>query len=298
MSSEKRGRNRGVRLTKEATELIAEQLLNKWLSNHKDAKLTREARAELMGVSLATSDRVLTEQVVDRATILFVFKNLELSWNDNYLVPKNEEENKAPTSDAQPSSGAQLIESIRELDAQRKHALYRLRWAKLSVALVLIALASFVAYTSTQRFKQWEANEAFTYGTMAYHRGDYEEAKRRLAIVYRSADDKDSAGTLASALRLAGDIEAEEGNLEVAIQKYETCATIWRNLGHPEACAALYEVIGDAQTQLGQYDQAKINLNLALAECRSMKDSVGTAMALRDIGSLCFMGMQSCPVRV
>jgi tetratricopeptide (TPR) repeat protein len=54
----------------------------------------------------------------------------------------------------------------------------------------------------------------------------------------------------------------------------------------PNAFPALHEAIGDAQTQLGQLDSAQTNLTLALNGFRQMKDSVGIAMAMRDLGSI------------
>lgn len=283
---QKKSRNRGVRLSSDATELIGQRLLDKWMSNHHDAKLTREARAEYMGLSLATSDRVLNGDVVDRATILLVFKNLGLPWNEEYISSKTEEDQYDPESQSNSYAIDPILAAIQKRDPPRRVPLLTHRRQRILFAAVSIVILLLFSYYANKRYKQWEINEAFIVGSQAYQQGNYAEAKRKLSTIFKSAYDEDSAGSLASALRLAADIDSQEGNLSEAVKKYESSLIIWRNMRRPNAFPALHEAIGDAQTQLGQLDSAQTNLTLALNGFRQMKDSVGIAMAMRDLGSI------------
>jgi len=74
MSIAAKPRERAVRLTAEAREALRQALNACWHQSGAPGRLTREARADLMGVSIATANRILDGEGVDRSTLTNVFQ--------------------------------------------------------------------------------------------------------------------------------------------------------------------------------------------------------------------------------
>ena len=89
-----RSRKRAVQLTPEAIESLKDALLIKWQGDRRLGKLTRETRAEILGLSVATADRVLSGKGADRSTLILAFRSVDLPWDDDYCaVVQKEAEN-------------------------------------------------------------------------------------------------------------------------------------------------------------------------------------------------------------
>src|SRR4051812_4110967 len=84
MNGQEPSRRRAVQLTPEALNNLKCALSEKWHLEERPGKLTREARAEILGISIATAERVLTGKGVDRPTLTLAFRNVGLSWHESY----------------------------------------------------------------------------------------------------------------------------------------------------------------------------------------------------------------------
>src|SRR5690349_946323 len=84
---QKQTRRRAVRLRPDALELLKATLAQTWAKNPGPGKFTREEKANLLGVSVATSQRILKGEGVDRPSLTLAFKNLGLEWEDSYCEP-------------------------------------------------------------------------------------------------------------------------------------------------------------------------------------------------------------------
>ncbi|RYG73002.1 hypothetical protein EON77_12250, partial [bacterium] len=69
-------------LTPEGLSLVQDTLLERWQSGASSGKWTRETRAGLLGLSVATSEKILSGGAADRGTLALAFKNLGIDWDE------------------------------------------------------------------------------------------------------------------------------------------------------------------------------------------------------------------------
>ena len=281
MSETNKSRNRARKLKPEATALLKRTLIETWQGSQSEGKYTRLARAEMLGIAIATSDRILSGQGVDRATILHAFKNLGLGWDESYLesehliikdLPETVQDLKTRVD-----SNTVFLKTSNVWDRRHKYFV-----AGGLCIVLLLPIATFFHFKTRIR----KADEAFLAGTKAYHSGDYQVAKKSLSTTRESAFAEDSASELASTLRLAGDLAMVEGHFSDAKEKFLAILLIRRNLRQPQTFPAIYDAIGDAETQLGQYELAEKSLGLALKGYEKQNDMTGIAMVSREFGTL------------
>lgn len=279
----------------EAIYLLNQALSDRWRLESKAGKLTREVRAELLGVSVVTMERLLSGGGVDRTTVRHAFNSLGLSWSDELLQP----------SGSSPEQPIVIVEpeqvEVIELAAETRPKLSVRQIsvvALLASALVPIGLLSLATRTETLHRKSGDVaqsdaswrkdfNSILGDGTTRYNQGRYDEARVAIDQAVSIARTHRSADTLASALRMSGDLANSQGSLMQAKDCYTEALGLWKVLNNDVSKPAVEEALGDVETKLGEFDEARQDLMISLAGFRSSHEQAGVAMASRDLGSLC-----------
>ncbi len=290
-------RKRAVRLTPEALILLNRGLVEKWQDDRQPGKLTREARAEYLGVSVATSERILAGKGVDRSTLSHAFRCLGLAWDESccepLVKPPLPEPKDTPSPVPEPVSPAASRKSPHRAAQELK------TWG--SGILFVVAVSGALGLAAWKLPApappvvrgEWakEFNVAFSAGMDLFHAGRYAESRKQLDAAIEIARRYDSASSLSSALRLAADLDLARGSLHAARQGYKEAAGIRVRIADGPTVPALFEALGDVETRLGDFKNAKASLNMALVGFRKYDDRVGVAMASRNLGSL-YYGMK------
>lgn len=282
MDNRRSVRNRAVRLTPEGLELLKAGMVRAWESDPNRSKLTREARADILGVSLGTADRIMKQQGVDRSTLSLTFKKLGLTWDDRFceLVSRGKGEPEEPSADH--SSATLTRTPFRQRPWRR---------ALLAVGGVLaLVLAVALTQPPTPESKESIRHSGFlenlTAAEQAYHKADYAAARYHLAQVLTFVEENPKAPELSLALRLAGDVASSEGKYTEALNSYRDALVIRRRTNRqPNTIPPLLEAIGDTELKLQNYESATGYFSECLQGYKSMGDLGGQAMALRGLGS-------------
>ena len=301
MNVPKKPRNRAVRLTVEGLGILRDSLVERWQADDRAGRLTRETRAELLGVSVVTSERILSGKGVDRSTLAAAFKNLGLPWDEAYCERLNTDRDRdeaqspgrvdalEPTLASEPVTNRSAAGVILPVNSRRRSPK---RYFVLGASLLcLVAAAGWRMTTlSNARSSRWiyECNVAFDDGLERFHQGDYKAAKARLKVVIEIAKKHDSASRLSSALSLSGDLAAAEGSLREARDHYRDALGLRNALKEDREKIALWEALGDVETRLGEYVSAEESLNQSLHAYERAGDRVGVAMVSRDLGTLAY----------
>lgn len=270
-------RRRAVRLRPDALDLLTAALSEAWNRNPGSGKFTREEKARLLGVSLATSIRILKGQGVDRPTLATAFKSVGLTWDDAYC----ELDSQAPgvESPPEPSPPAPSL--------QRPPQRRRLDWRLAVVTVAVLLLLPFSLSGGSGEPDWYHAySESVAMAEKAYHAADYQTARIHAQKAIDLARRHEAAGQMAEASRLAGDMAGASGDLEAAKTYYSDAITFRKSLGNMESLPSLREALGGVEIKLGQYAEARRNLMDSLEGFQSRNDQAGIAMACRGLGTL------------
>ena len=282
MSASKRSRNRAVKLTPEALEKLTAAVTRRWNESAASGRLTREARAEMLGVSVATAARIMAGEGVDRATLSHAFKMLRLPWDESYCEPVDRHDN-------QGAGHRQPAEPV-------GHTSIRRMWGRtlvigsLSFAIIL-ATGQQLIFAKHPAGDAWrlEFHTVLAEGTASYHRGDYPSAERQLGRAIELARTHEAPRDLSSALRMAADLSAAQGDLHQAKNRYADALRLREVFKDDPAGPAILEALGALEARTGEYAQAQAHLDESLAGFRHAQDPVGVAMAMRNLGTLAFL---------
>lgn len=275
-----RSRNRAVRLTPEAVVRLESAVLSSWQEKSQGRKLTREARAELLGgMSPSTIEKIFKAEGVDRSTLSTAFLSVGLELADSDLQPNVEDQRRSaeipdvPTPPPLPSAAKKL----------------RLGFALLGVICLLTSFWALHQWNE-KRSPKWklEADAALKKGEILYHAGKLREAREQSNKVVALARQHDSASRQAGALRQLGDIDAAEGNLQAAESQFLATLEIYRTLDRNGHVPEMLEAIGNLQLRLGKLDQAKRNFQESAELSRKMGLDVMGTMAIRGLGSVAY----------
>ncbi len=268
MSTPKKPRRRALRLKPEALALLEPAMVEYQKQRTPGMRLTWEYRANALDFSVVTTKRVFSNAGVDRATLTHVFQTLGLQWDDSLCIPEF------------PESDLPLVAEPTRWWNRRKTY-----FACGSGAFISCSVLLYVFFFSTPRWI-YEFNAAFNEGMEKFHAGKYAEVHAPLDRALLIAGEHDSAGSLSSAHRLAGDLASAEGDLPKAIGSYSQALRYREDLKQDQARPAILEALGDVQTRVKDVHGATKSLNEALAGYRSSDDRMGIAMATRDLGVL------------
>lgn len=292
METRTRSRKRAVRLKPDALGTLHKTMEERWLADANVGRPTWEYRAELLGSSVATARRALSNGGADRSTFELAFKRLGLVWHDDFCEFVQHQPETLPIGDRATKVSALRPASIGEEVFDTPKRLDRRMPLTLGISVTLSCLAAIVYFASASKTLTPNLtpafNSAFQDGMDHFHRGDLAGAHPPLKMALELARKTDSAGSLSSALRLAGDLAAAEGRLPEARDVYTEALGLRNDLGQEQHKPAIYEALGDVQTRLGDYRGARGSLTLALVGYERGNDPVGVAMARRDLGSLAY----------
>ncbi len=268
-------RQRGVRLTATALSELSLALEDRWRESGATVKLTRQTRADMLGVSLPTLDRILARKSVDRSSLVHAFASLGIRWDDTFCES-------LVLAAADDTNGVEDQPPL-PLAHRRVH-----RWAKVALVATCVLVASVAIFNFSQRQKEaWTAeyDQALATATGFYAQGKYDAADAELAKAMVVAEEHATSRDLASALKLRGDISSARGRLAAASEYYRAAISYRRLRGRP-MWPAVFEALGVVQTRLGEYGAARKNLDFALDAYTKAGDINGIAEVTRDFGCL------------
>jgi len=279
MSSNPRSRQRAVKLTPEALKSLRKAVEEQWRESGLTSRLTRPVRAELMGVSGPTSDRILAGKGVDRPSLVQVFKSLGMPWDDAFC--EWAEVTEIPNSMAELSLAQSSSPDIQSLSASQ-------RTVRVALVVVTTILVSFAfAIMSKRNDMNWtiEYDRELSTATNFYAKGAYGVSEAHLTRAMQISEEHETSRNLEAALKLRGDISAARGRL-VAASDYYKAALRYRELKKRPTWGPLHETLGTVQVRLKQFDQSKVNLDLAIDAFTKSREPNGIAEVLRDRGCL------------
>ena len=290
MNAPSKPRKRAVRLTPEALGALRKALAERWQRDVPTGRLTHEARAEMMGVSVATAKNVLSGAGADRSSFALAFKNLGLAWDDGCCEPLPQEEDRLPDETGTPPAPPQppFVEVGPDLSDARTHG--PRGWGRF-IAVALLMVVGFGAVFVMRRpapDELWkdEFNGAMANGEKLYHRAEYDAARKEAERAFAMALAHDSASRMAGATHLQGELECARGRLLAAKECYEFELESRKKASDAHHIPFVLEALGDVETRLGDYRAAGMHLGFALEEFRRLRLPFEVASVQRDLGSV------------
>ncbi|RYG21429.1 tetratricopeptide repeat protein, partial [bacterium] len=297
MSVSSKPRKRAVRLTPEALESLRAALTERWRSQS-SGRLTREARAELLGVSIATAEKIIANRGVDRTTLEVAFNSLGLEWNDAFCEYASAAAEVSPVRPAESDErgSAHRVPLVASVPPQTTPIRNLVAAGLLTAALLggaaIVAWRSGVAAPPKPTVSSdtaWidESDRALVEASARYHRSDFQGARKELGKVLEIAREHDSNRNFDAASLLLGDLETLAGRFEEAKDQYAVAIRRRKNLGQ-KPWPPVLESVGMAEMRLHNWQAARESLILCLEGFRDNQEPVGVAMASRDLGELAF----------
>lgn len=283
------GTKRAVQLTAEGREKFTTALNERWQAQFPGKRQTREARAEFLHLSIATSQKLLEGQPVDKSTIQLAFQRVGLPWNEEYCARQAKIE-RQPTSSrtSQAQDGGE--------SRWRRNTLIALISAPvLATAVWLSVPRQNAAVTEPWRY---ELNRLLHQGTTEYQKGNYDNAEQNIRAALQIARQQDFAGACAENIRILGDIASARGDLNRARNHYLDALEIRQksvklNAGTEQpslenTIPPLMEALGNVETRLKMWNEAREHFLVALRKYKEQNVPAGVAMAYRGLGTLTY----------
>ncbi|HRF61052.1 MAG TPA: tetratricopeptide repeat protein [Fimbriimonadaceae bacterium] len=273
-------RKRAVQLTPAGHQRLHEALDAYWQEVQPSVRPTREAHAECFGLSVVTTQKLLTGRPVDRATVRMAFQRLGVEWDDAYCA-RVEEDVPSPIK----------LEETPETRPKKRTVL------ALACAALPIAFLVLLGQRNSTVVEPWryELDRLIATGTDHFQRGRYDKAERDFLTALQISTNQDLAGSTAESTRMLGDIAAAQGNLALARSRYNDALEIRRaNLKlftgeeanrQRQTIPPLEEALGVVEAQMGRYQEAEQHLRLALEGYRTFAVPSGMSMAYRGLGT-------------
>lgn len=277
MVQEKRTRQRAVQLKPQAAELLNRRAAEVWYSQNPGIRLTREKKADLMGVSVLTLDRILNGGKIDKSSLDIAFGSLQLELSEGYWYRVSSEA----------SSG--MSDASGQSRCRAKGQLFSGYLVGCLLAVLAIFAFGFSVYRGSSTFaskwqREFETN--FNNGFATYHSGKYAAARVHIDRAVALARNHRDAYNLSKALRLKGEILAVEGDHQHALMYFEDSLACMRGLQEFGWHAAILELIGNTSVRLGRYDEAKEAYNESLVRAKARNNLPEIGAALRGLGAV------------
>jgi len=274
-----KAKTRAVCLKEDALDRLRKGLTAKWQSSAPSQRLTRALKAELLGLSIVTTERILKGQGVDRATLVIAFQNLSLPLDECDFKPNTLQETPVPTGSPEVAKRSVALQHFK-----------RLGWLAAVIPVFLLAFPATQSPVSKTSKPLWrnEFNALFARGLDHYQHGRLDQAKAVVDELLAGAQTNDSARGFAGALRLSGDIAYGQGRFDEAESQFTSSLEAWQRLQSRRNVAELWEAIGNVQLKRGRLDEAKVSFACSLQGQEAEQNEVGMAMAHRGIGSVLF----------
>ena len=284
----KSSRKRGIKLTDEGFTLLCKTLYSPADAAEITARPTLAVLSERMGVSVATTKRVLNQAGVDRATLVHFFRQLGLKWDDDFIQVEFDS----------PSPEASHAEADISVAVAQPLATRSSKWPLNVFSLVaMITLLLVVAWSwrptanpsrtvakSTSSDWAVEYDRLLSESSNSYYKGDYPVARAKLGAALQIAVAYESLKDFSGAYQLKGQL-CELEDLQKAKAAYQRVVDIRQDYGLP-AWAPIHESLGLVEVRLRDFSNASLNLQICLEASRKMNDPVAVALAYRNLGSL------------
>ena len=293
-----------MRLTNEAHARLKAALVKKWEAEGCSARFTRETRADLLGLSIKTANRIWSGELADRASFAIAFRNLSLSWDESYCEldePRRTPSARGGEDQADFSISTHLpggeappipVASTPRAPARKPRLLYALG------GVLAAAAVTALFWSRTGNARRADIGPSVNWRPRFYknlllakdqfNAGDYEVARELAEQGVHLAISKNSAADLACSLPMRADLYAEEGDLHRAKATYEVALKIRETMGTEACLPPLQEAIGDVETRMGDLSSAETTLSAALTGFERFKDPTGVCMTERDLGSVAY----------
>lgn len=281
-------------MTEKGKLLLRNSLDEHWQERFPGVRQTRERRAEFLQQSIATSQKLLNGEPVDKSTILVAFHQLRIPWDESYCVRLDEK----AVVEIQQEATAEVPTVER---GTRKSRLLALSVLALGfICMATLAAMSFSHPSPDAIVEPWrfELNGLIAKGTEDYNKGLYGVAQTEFEQALRIARRKDVAGGTAECLRMLGDVASARGDLNSARSNYLDALEIRQksvklNAGIKDLSLAhtippLMEALGVVETRLKLWNEAREHLQCALQGYSDQKLPAGIAMARRGLGTLAY----------
>lgn len=265
-------RKRSVSLTDVACQKLKDELDTEWRRRHPSKRLTREAKAELLGVSVVTVQRIFRREGVDRATLVIAFNSLGLSLTDADLNEGFREEGR---SAATPTG-------------QNERPSFWNRFRKPVIAMSMITVAALGISYYADKPKRWDMYSVHERAVEAYHRGDLSAAEHYTEGLLEKSRSEDSLTGFTVALRNSADVAYAKGNYVEALSIFKECRRTWEKVNNNGHMAELDEAIGNVYLRLGDLEESKASFESCLKGQVKAANEVGMAEANRGLGSVAY----------
>lgn len=279
---QKNRRKRPVALNQDARKMLEAALLERYSQEGSSLRLTRETRAEYLGLSVVTVNRILNGKGVDRATLVHAFKSVGLPWSDSYCVPGD-------FNDLSPNPPEAVT-----IDT----GTFSTRWTPtVGLGAALISIVAILGYAIQMKKSMAPAeqitpasriafNTAWNRCKLNYDKGQYQGALKCAREVAGLARAEQNGSQLASALRLEGDILAALGEDRDAIRAFKEAYELRKVLNQTTALPAILEALGEIENRTGSTAKARRHLEECARLFLDQADPIGAAMAYRNLGSV------------
>lgn len=283
MDPKLKGRRRGVPLSPDAIQLLIDSATTKWQREKRGKKLTRASIAELLGLSLATTERIVSGTPVDRASLQIAFNSLDIPWREEYLVGAASEDSspKMPEIPNPPKSEGRPLRRVGLLVLSLVPLVGLLAFRQLPPSPRAIQVIREDPNIPAFRFRN-----AVDAAISDYYSARYLSARSHINEAIQCVANLGPPYNLSVAMHLSGDIESALGNKAKAEETYQRALSLREYLPDKGHLEPLYEALGVVQSELGKAKEAKRNLYKSLAIYEKIGDKTGVAMVQRDLAKL------------
>ena len=283
MSSLKQPRKRAVRLTPGAIKELEAALFDRWSQSRTSRKLTRSARALMMGVSEVTADKILLGEGVDRATLTQAYRHLGLAWADTHCESVSGSE---PVCESPPLDITPKVSTRRTKLLVGFSAILVFGSIVPLVAFRVLAPQPRMASVITNPDSELTLHDCVRQGTELFQQAEFDAAQAKLRLATNMARELNAGSELANSLRLTGDVAAAKGDLRAALKLYEQSLDVRVAFKEEASIPPILEAMGDVETRIGNYVDAQNHLNRSLELYSKFNDPVGVALVSRNLGTL------------
>lgn len=298
-ASKRPKRTRSVRLSAEAVRSLEGLLELRRQADHPNEKLTRPLKAEILGVSVRTADRLLNGEPVDRSSIVFAFSRLGSEVDPSYILVDESSPDGEDSEIEDPtrlhleecSTGKPDSDSGREQAVHRSNQSRRLYWALL--ALPVLTLVVFGAVNSVQTMGAVSAHrlkeniqETLIAAHSAFQKANYKEAERLFHDVIEKNKGARDIAYSADAKRGLAEIAIYRADYKTALSLIDQAIALRKEFDQESPHAVLAALRGEILQNLGDFKEAERCYRTAIGIYGRNKEPFGVALTQSSMGDL------------
>lgn len=260
--------------------ILEQRIIESWAESGDGGRLTRAARAEITGVSIATLEKVINRAGNDKAVLVGIFSSVALTWSDSFCEPAEEALNVQLSGET--ADGEELGNRL----PRRRGVPW---WQVVSIIVIPVALgATWITNQSAREQVHLEskAYQVIEAGRNHYHEANYAEAILRAEEALFIAKKSRSLDAAANAEQILGQCESALGHLTEASSHFRSSATMWRSIGEKQGEGIALELLAVNEARLGNLEIAETHFRESrklFLELNNGRESPGP---LRGIGSV------------